>query len=539
MMIYDKKPGSAARAGLPQRPLKNTAQPDAPRRLIFLGTALLAALALLAATWNSAPAPDDPTATAAAETPSAESGSAPALKPAAAVPPATLFSAAREDVRPRALHKNNPPPVVPEGLPAVDPVVLESLRNILDSLPQAKTGRAAACIVCHSGPAPSRRDIGLAQAAEQNAQRVHDDPKIIEAAFFSILGELENEDELEFSKRVLERLGDTRFRATAQRLSATAKPPLRAALFKLIGSAADQDAADWLLTRVVNAGGDTDGDVIEALARYLRNRPDQVYTVARTLESNDNPARIKALLAALAACDLEAGVDLAARHLTSRDTDVVLLALNALQKLGLKGRPQPAALLSLIGGNDVPVAKQAVMTAAACKSLSAVPLLIARLKHSDESLRATALWALRQITGRELAGDPALWAAWWKQDGERAKTDIPLRLRELSDPAWQVRQEGLQALLPYSGLLDAAAAQAVRRCLKDPAALVRNAACFFVASARYPNAVCDVAACLRDADPSVQTAAKLCYQSLTGQPAPQNLAEFDEFKQSAKARLSR
>jgi hypothetical protein len=139
-----------------------------------------------------------------------------------------------------------------------------------------------------------------------------------------------------------------------------------------------------------------------------------------------------------------------AAQLDSEDKWTKLCALAALRRFEIDDSLLADRMRDLLSDSDPQVRREAALAAGHLKDRdpASSDALITMLQSDDKGLRENALWALEQISGKQLGADPARWQAWQetnrevREEEEKRREDRPRVYRELVRQVAQPRREG-------------------------------------------------------------------------------------------------
>lgn len=111
-------------------------------------------------------------------------------------------------------------------------------------------------------------------------------------------------------------------------------------------------------------------------------------------------------------------LEMALRDPSSEVRRAAARALSRMERVTDGGRGR---LVDLLDDSDVDLRRQAMLTLGHLRERRACPQLLKAMGGTDASLRTSAHWALRKISGKEFPPDVSRWVAWWNLEGSRTE----------------------------------------------------------------------------------------------------------------------
>lgn len=259
-----------------------------------------------------------------------------------------------------------------------------------------------------------------------------------------------------------------------------------------------------------------------ALAALLERDPETQDVLRRAWRSLPD-APLNALLASVGAAGEPRGVRLLADVLDARP-DLASACLAQVQRLG----PSPFVdvnerlarrLRELLRSGDERAARAACLTAGRLGATDAIPELIDLLESEEHGAHREAGWALRELTGLAFPDTaPRLWRNWFTQETAWFQREAPRAFADLrgspAQAAAAIAAIGERRLQRDRLALELCAA------LRHSEAGVRALACAALQRLGSRAACADLAAALRDPDPTVARAAHDALRALSGLDLP-------------------
>jgi len=297
-----------------------------------------------------------------------------------------------------------------------------------------------------------------------------------------------------------------------------------------IGRARDLGLA---VRAATSRGAAADSHVPVALERATRLLLERDRAALAEVESRllQGPAEVAGpLVRATDALDPADALDWCAR-LVNRRSELGALLLAQMARIG-EAHPDAVAdsvrdaARPFLGAADPALVKQAALTAGKLEDHDALEPLIALLDHEDPGVRASAHWALKQVTGMRFPEESRRWTAWYRAEARWFEDEAPELFAELDAPDPRI----LHALneLARRRYQRPTLAGEVERVLDHDNARIRKMGCSVLrgigGSAELPALVRR----LDDENPDVVREAWQALKSLTGHDTPADAAAWRE-----------
>ena len=356
----------------------------------------------------------------------------------------------------------------------------------------------------------ARRDL------EDEVLSIEADPLKLKAALFRVLPDLEGERAVAVVDRVLKRLTGPGIVEEVRELFLESEDAFRIALLRLMVAGREDTTFRWMAAQLVDPEGETDRDVMSAMAHLISDDPGLLLPFERWAQKHATPSHQRALLNTIGWARLPDGLPIAMAGLRSEEPGIRLAALNALSQLELAPMSAPPVVREMLKSDDPRIRKQTVLALGAFLDLRTAPKLIDRLDDRNPGIRKNAWHSLKRLTGKRFAVDSGSWEQWWEVEGSRAMVDVDRFCALLRASEWSKRVEAIRGLLPYASFQGGYPVERVRGCLRDPTPSVRAAACKYIIASRGSDAIQDLIAQLDDPDPSVREVVRLGLKALVG-----------------------
>jgi HEAT repeat protein len=199
------------------------------------------------------------------------------------------------------------------------------------------------------------------------------------------------------------------------RLSRSQNPSERAAAVVALAEIATPDAMalvlDALKSDVHEEAAAAAAAIADAVDRDPARAPDAEFT--RSLHDAPNHDVVAPLLGRLAT---PAAHETLLRLLSQSDPELQSAAMDGLWDAAVAGDCEPLRFF-LSPWRRGALRRKVVLLLGHLHDVEAVPELIDLLKEEDRGLVENTTWALREITGLRLDGEPGLWTDWWERGG--------------------------------------------------------------------------------------------------------------------------
>lgn len=202
------------------------------------------------------------------------------------------------------------------------------------------------------------------------------------------------------------------------------------------------------------------------------------------------------------------------------------LTAAALQEIGrlaacshTRSEEVAARVRPFIHAEDVALRRHAMRAVASLRDEASVPHLAAILHVGNASEQKSALAALRQLTGRELPGDAAVWWAWYRAEQTWLVEQLPAVLAQLPEGSEAQVITAVRAL-SERGLERERLALELLPLLDHASSAVRAQVCLALARLGSTEVLDELMAAMDDEEPSVRDGAWRALGSLTGLDLP-------------------
>jgi hypothetical protein len=198
------------------------------------------------------------------------------------------------------------------------------------------------------------------------------------------------------------------------RLSRSQNPSERAAAVVALAEIATPEATalvlDALKSDVHEEAAAAAAAIADAVDRDPARAPDAEFT--RSLHDAPNHDVVAPLLGRLATPAAHETL----LRLSQSDPELQSAAMDGLWDAAVAGDCEPLRFF-LSPWRRGALRRKVVLLLGHLHDVEAVPELIDLLKEEDRGLVENTTWALREITGLRLDGDPGLWTDWWERGG--------------------------------------------------------------------------------------------------------------------------
>lgn len=266
------------------------------------------------------------------------------------------------------------------------------------------------------------------------------------------------------------------------------------------------------------AGESLDAELAAAVAAILTRDPEAAWRIPGLAGKAPLPAGA-ALVRGLGASGRREGLDVLASLLyivpeleRGLVTEIGRLAALLAPPFGEAAR---VAIRSRLGSADPQVVREAALAAGRLLDDAALPQLIELLDDPRGAIAATALFALRSITGLSLPAERARWEAWLAAEQTWFETELDPTLARLQSPSRLEVRAGLRSI-SLRRLRRLELAGEVQPLLLDVDAEVRATACRSLGALGACTRVELLIQCLEDHDAVVAAEAWRALQVLTG-----------------------